>query len=154
MDALAKRHHIELKAKRSLEAEIGEGEIGEGRVLLGKPETFMNASGRTVQKILSKYPVNAHDLIIVYDDADLPFGDIRHKPAGSSAGHRGMQSIIEALPSGTSIARVRVGIGRPEHPDMPLDEFVLQKWNASEQRMLQTVVNQAAEHVEQLIAPS
>lgn len=145
VDELAKHFDIEFRQKKSLEAEIAECEINQERVVLVKPQTFINASGRTVQKLLKKYSAKPDDILVVYDDADLKFTDVRIRPGGSSAGHRGMQSIIESLPAGAKIARVRVGIGRPEHSDIPLEDYVLQKWTAAEKTQLRSVILSASE---------
>jgi len=145
IDALAQRQGGEFTSKRSLEAEIAEVIINDERILLVKPQTFMNASGRSLIAVLSKYPVTLEDVTVVYDDADLAFGDVRVKASGGSAGHRGMESILSSIPKGSSIARVRVGIGRPSHPDVPLDEFVLGQWNAQEESALPAVINRAIE---------
>lgn len=147
VDELACRQEAEFTQKRSLEAQITEVMIDDQRVLLVKPQTFMNASGRSLSAVLSKYPVKLEDVAVVYDDADLPFGDVRVKASGGSAGHRGMESILSALPKGSSISRVRVGIGRPAHPDMPLDEFVLTKWTTEEQKQLQDIIGAAIEKI-------
>lgn len=136
LDELAKRYEGTFASKRSLEAEIAEAMIKGERVLLVKPQTFMNASSRTLLAVMSKYPITINDVLVVYDDADLPFGDVRYKESGSSAGHRGMESIIESLPKGTAVARIRVGIGRPSHPDIALDEFVLGRWTEAESKTL------------------
>jgi PTH1 family peptidyl-tRNA hydrolase len=77
LDALASRFNAEFRNKTSAEAEITEIMVGEERVLLVKPQTFMNASGRSVAHILSHYPVKMDDVLVVYDDADLAFGDVR-----------------------------------------------------------------------------
>lgn len=143
IDELAKRYGVELRLKRALEAEMGEAEIEGERVLLCKPQTFMNVSGRAVEKVMKKYPVSIENLLVVYDDADLPFGDVRVKSGGSSAGHRGMQSILETFPPGANIARVRVGIGRPDHPDVALEDYVLQKWTEKEWEMIPGVLDEA-----------
>lgn len=148
INELAKRQKIDLRFKRALEAEIAEGAILEKRVILCKPQTFMNVSGRAMQKIRKKYPVNAENILVIYDDADLPFGSVRMKTGGSAAGHRGMQSILDQFPSGTSIARVRVGIGRPDHPDVPLEEFVLQRWTQKEEKELPSLIGKSLELVE------
>lgn len=145
VDELAKHFNFEFRLKKSLESEIAEGEINKNRIVLIKPQTFMNASGRAVQKLLKKYSAKPDDILVVYDDADLQFGDVRIKPSGSSAGHRGMQSIIESLPAGAKIARVRVGIGRPEHSDVPLEDYVLQKWTKAEKEKLNSVILRASE---------
>jgi len=150
VDELSKRLEISLRPKQTLEAEIAEGEVNEKKVTLCKPQTFMNTSGRSVQKIIKKYSAKPENLLVIYDDADLAFGDVRMKPGGSSAGHKGMQSIIDLFPSGINIARVRVGIGRPS-PDVPLDEFVLQKWTPAEKKQLPDVVGKAIDIVENLL---
>lgn len=147
LNELAKRRGGTFSSKRSLESEIAEVMIDEQRVLLVKPQTFMNASGRALSAVLSKYPVKLQDVVVVYDDADLPFGDVRVKASGSSAGHRGMESILSTIPKEASVSRVRVGIGRPTHPDMPLDEFVLAKWTTEEQKQLPTIIDSATEKI-------
>lgn len=147
VDELARQHGGAFTQKRSLETEIAEVLIDEQRILLVKPQTFMNVSGRSLSAVLSKYPVKLEDVVVVYDDADLPFGDVRIKASGSSAGHRGMESILSTLPKGSNISRVRIGIGRPAHPDMPLDDFVLAKWTSDEQKQLPSVIDSAIEKI-------
>lgn len=143
IDALAKKIGIPMRMKRALEAQCGEGMLSDDRVLLCKPQTFMNASGRAIQKIMRAFPVEPADLIVIYDDADLSLGDVRFKLSGSSAGHRGMQSVLDQFPSRTPIARLRIGIGRPAHPDIPLDEFVLQRWSKEEENKLTEIIERA-----------
>jgi peptidyl-tRNA hydrolase, PTH1 family len=145
LDELCKRHGGAFTSKRSVEAQLCEVDIDSERVLLVKPQTFMNASGRSLQAVMSKYPVTIEDVTIVYDDADLPFGEVRSKQGGGSAGHRGMESILSTLPKGTSVTRIRVGIGRPTHPDIPLDDFVLSRWTKAEEKTLTGVIASAAE---------
>ncbi|KKU40924.1 MAG: Peptidyl-tRNA hydrolase [Candidatus Uhrbacteria bacterium GW2011_GWE2_46_68] len=123
LDALAKHWNISFRKKSSLQAEIAEHVIDHEKIILCKPQTFMNVSG--------------------YDDADLPFGTLRFKDSGSSAGHNGMQSILDLFPSGTSLARLRVGIGRPTFPDIPLDEWVLKRWTPEEETQLPAILDQA-----------
>ena len=148
MDALAKKYGFEFKTKRAFDTELAEGLIGSERVLLCKPQTFMNASGRTVHKLVAKHPIKPEEILTIYDDADLAFADVRLKPTGSSAGHRGMQSIIDLFPQGTILPRIRVGIGRPDHPDVPLDEFVLQPWSAQEKKQLDAMIADAITRIE------
>lgn len=147
LDELVKRYDSTFTTKRSLEAEIAEAMIEGERVLLVKPQTFMNASSRALSAVMSKYPLTINDVLVVYDDADLPFGDVRYKKSGSSAGHRGMESILSTVPNGTSVARVRVGIGRPMHPDIPLDEFVLGRWTEAEEKELKGMVGKTIERL-------
>jgi PTH1 family peptidyl-tRNA hydrolase len=151
LDALASRFNAEFRNKTSAEAELTEIMVGEERVLLVKPQTFMNASGRSVAHILSHYPVKMDDVLVVYDDADLAFGDVRYRQGGSSAGQKGIQSIIDLLPSGAQVQRVRMGIGRPHHPDIPLDQFVLGRWSDREDAELPQMISDALEIVTNFI---
>ena len=139
VDEIAKQKGVEFKNKTSFEAEVAETE--EFAIL--KPQTFMNVSGRSVKAFMSKHKCNVSDLLVIYDDADIPLGDVRYKEGGSSGGHNGMQSILDLFPKGTHIARVRVGIGRPPNPDMPLDKFVLQKLTAEEHKILPNIITSA-----------
>ncbi|HBK33989.1 TPA: aminoacyl-tRNA hydrolase [Candidatus Uhrbacteria bacterium] len=143
LDALAKHWNISFRKKSSLQAEIAEHVIDHEKIILCKPQTFMNVSGKSVQELLHQSPLAPQDLVIVYDDADLPFGTLRFKDSGSSAGHNGMQSILDLFPSGTSLARLRVGIGRPTFPDIPLDEWVLKRWTPEEETQLPAILDQA-----------
>ncbi len=143
IDELVKRCGVELKLKQSLESEVAEGHIGETRVIFCKPQTFMNASGRAFQKLKKKYGFNDEDVVVIYDDADLPFGDVRVKRGGSSAGHRGMQSVLETVPAGTVLNRIRIGIGRPDHPDIGLEDYVLQRWTQKEEEHMPTILDTA-----------
>ncbi len=147
LDALAKRLSVAFRLKPSLEAEVAEAVVGETRLLLCKPQAFMNLSGRPVKTILSGSNLQPQDVLVVYDDADLPFGDVRYRAGGTSGGHNGMQSVLEAFPPGTQVPRVRVGIGRPAIPDMALEDWVLAKWNDEETKRLPEIVSNAAEEV-------
>ena len=141
IDEIAKRYGLELRLKPAMEAELAEGTLDQLSVRLCKPHTFMNATGRSIQKIRKKKALSEHDMLVIYDDADLPFGDVRFKAGGSSAGHRGIQSILDQFPNGTSIPRIRIGIGRPAHPDIGLEDFVLQKWTQKEEKALPEIID-------------
>lgn len=143
LDEFANRYGGTFTNKRSIEAELCEIQINDERILLVKPQTFMNVSGRAVTAITKKYPVEPTDLFIVYDDADLPFGDVRLKSSGGSAGHRGMESILSHVGKNAIIHRIRMGIGRPTHPDTPLDQFVLGKWRGSEEEAMPSFIDKA-----------
>jgi len=149
VDKLAKELGAEFKNKTSYEAEVTQGET----ITLMKPQTFMNVSGRSVKSYASKHKISLDHILVVYDDADLAFGDVRYKTSGSSGGHNGMQSILDVFPKGTSIARVRVGIGRPKNPDVPLDVFVLQKWSEEENHLLPSVIESAITKIHASIKP-
>ena len=148
---MAHRANETFRNKSTIEAEIleiPELPTSKSRLLLVKPQTFMNVVGRSLRAIMTKYPVSAGDVLVVYDDADLEFGDVRFKTGGSSAGHRGMDSVLSVFPRGTSISRLRVGIGRPSHPDIPLEDFVLQKWTKSEIDQLPRIIDLAVKTIE------
>ncbi len=143
MDALAKELDTAFANKRSVQADVAQAHMNGVRILLVKPQTFMNVSGKAVAAVMSKHPIKPAELLVVYDDADLPFGDVRLKTGGSSAGHHGMESILDAMGKQTNIARVRVGIGRPSNPDVPLEDFVLGAWSAQEKKALPEVTKRA-----------
>lgn len=142
LDAIAKRHEIKWKKKREFHAEMTEVDLGHYRYILLKPATFMNLSGEAVRAAASFFDVKAEDIIVIHDDVDLPFGEIRKKTDGSSAGHKGVQSIIDLLKTNT-FRRVRVGIGRPTEPQFPIDEWVLSKWTKQEKAALPEIIDQA-----------
>jgi PTH1 family peptidyl-tRNA hydrolase len=99
-------------ARKKFNAQIAEGASDGARVLIAKPQTYMNASGEAVSKLCSFYKIASQDLLVVYDDLDLPLGKLRLRGSGSAGGHHGMESIIAHI--GTSdFPRLRVGIGRP-----------------------------------------
>ncbi len=124
--------------------------IDQTRVRTLKPDTFMNLSGNAVAQALRQTNMTTDDVIVVYDDADLTFSEIRVRADGSSGGHNGMQSVIDHL--GTNkIVRVRVGIGRPENINVPLDAWVLSKWTTDEEAKLSDIVSKAADEVDRLL---
>jgi len=120
IDALARRHQIRLQGpkfwQRNL-ADAGRGRIGDAEVILVKPQTFYNASGRAVQRFMAKERIKPADIIVIYDDLDLPEGRIRMRPNGSHGGNNGLKSIIEV--AGMDFGRIRIGIGRPLDKGVP-----------------------------------
>ena len=116
-----------------------------------EPQTFMNLSGKAVQSYASYYKIPPERIIVVHDDADLPFGEVRGKLAGGTAGHNGLQSVVDML--GTpDFHRVRIGIGRDVNPEVPLDVFVLNPWTEPERAMLQDIIGHAVHEIEEIIA--
>jgi PTH1 family peptidyl-tRNA hydrolase len=104
-------------------------------VILAKPQTFMNKVGHSIAALVRFYKVDPLRLLIIYDDLDLPAGQIRMRPFGGSGGHRGMQSIIESMGS-SEFPRVRIGIGRPPGRMDPAD-YVLQDFNDDEKILIE-----------------
>jgi PTH1 family peptidyl-tRNA hydrolase len=140
LDAFAKSHNFTFRRKLLLSAAVAPLTIHKTSALLIKPLTFMNYSGLCIKKIITHYGVLRQNLLIVYDDVDLPLGCIRMRKRGSSAGHRGMASIIERL--GTEdIQRLRIGIG--PHPRGDVTHYVLSNFAQSEKKMLGSTIEQA-----------
>ena len=110
----ARTHGIRFDKKRS-KARIGTGKIAGIDVVIARPQTYMNRSGESVSRLVKKYKVSLDDLLVVHDELDLPLGKIRIRHGSSSAGHRGVESIIAELGS-QQFTRLRLGIGRPVVP--------------------------------------
>jgi peptidyl-tRNA hydrolase, PTH1 family len=144
VDRIAGENGVKISKKVS-DALVGEWSVAGEKVLLAKPQTYMNRSGAAVKALMGKFGVSVEDLVVVYDELDLPFGKIRIRPKGSSAGHQGMASIIDSL-AGAPFYRVRVGIGRPPQGIEPAD-FVLERFTAEEIAQLNGLVSRAAEAV-------
>jgi len=149
VDRLAERNRIRI-SRLECRALVGEGDVGGKRVLLAKPQTFMNLSGQSVKGLVEKNGLAAGSVILVYDELDLPWGGIRVRPKGSDAGHNGVEDVIRCL--GTQeIPRVRLGI-HPGHPVRDGAKFVLAPIGAGQRKELESLLDQAAEAVETMIA--
>lgn len=112
VDEIARRHKISnWRFDRDFQGQIAEWQFGDQRVFLLKPLTYMNLSGVSVQAVLRFFKIAASDLLIVFDDLDLPVGRLRIRPNGSSGGHKGMENVIQQV-STSEVTRVRVGIGK------------------------------------------
>lgn len=132
--------------KRAHRAELAETVAGGRKVLLAKPQTYMNDSGQSVGAIVRFYKLSLDDLLVIYDDLDLAFGRIRIRPDGSAGGHNGVRSLIQSL--GTQqFPRVRVGIGRPTRGPGGMS-YVLGRWTAEEREALPSVISAAADAAE------
>jgi len=131
---------------RQCHAQTGRAVLEGQDVLLAKPETYMNLSGMALRELAREYDVQPEqDLIVIYDELDLPFGTIRIRPRGTSAGHNGIASVIGAL--GTQeIMRIRLGIG-PDHPVGDGARFVLSQFKKSQYPVLDQVLDSAADAV-------
>lgn len=127
-------------------AQVGRGAIGGQRVLLARPQTFVNLSGVAVQDLRRRHRVRSRDVFVIIDDLDLPLGRTRLRARGSAGGHNGLRSVIDAL--GTEeFPRLRVGIGRPPQGVDPA-EFVLTRFAPDEAAALDAALDRAAEAIE------
>jgi PTH1 family peptidyl-tRNA hydrolase len=143
---LARKHRLTF-SRRECRARVAEGEIASRPVLLARPYTYMNRSGVAVGCLVRKYRLSLSDLLVIYDDMDLPPGQIRLRPGGSAGGHHGMESIIAALGS-PDFARLRIGIGPPAGD--PID-YVLGTFAEGEREAAAGAISRAAEAVECLL---
>ncbi len=140
VDALAAEHRFSVR-KRQGRSLVGAGRIGDVEVVLAKPQTYMNSSGRAAAKLLEIYDAGAQDLLVVCDDFHLDLGVLRVRRRGSSGGQKGLQSIIDVLGS-QDFARVRVGIGSPKGDPV---SFVLDSFSKSERPLVKEAVARAAQ---------
>ena len=132
------------------DALVGSGQIAGRQALLAKPLSFVNRSGGPVKRLLRRYHLTPHRLLVVYDELDLAWGRLRLKQKGSAAGHNGMQSIIDAL--GTSeFPRLRIGI-HPGHPVSNGARYVLRPFTRDEIEEVEEIVGRAAEVVRHALA--
>jgi PTH1 family peptidyl-tRNA hydrolase len=148
VDRLAAQNHIAM-SEGACDSIVGEGSCGGVRAILAKPQTFMNRSGAAIQCLIERHHGSADNLVVIYDDLDLPFGRLRIRPRGGAGGHRGMLSIGEQL-AGAPFCRVRVGIGRPP-AGMEAVDYVLERFAAQESSELERIVDRAAESVVTLL---
>lgn len=144
VDYLAKKYGINFSEFR-FNAHLAFGSIKGQEVILAKPLTFMNLSGQAVKPLVKSLGIAPFNLLIVYDDMDLPLGTVRFRPKGGSGGHRGMQSIIEAL-GHQDFPRLRFGIGRPSRGD-PVD-YVLGEFSEEEKAATALAFEKGLEIVE------
>ncbi len=137
-------------------SEISEGIIGDGKVILAKPQTFMNESGKAVKAIIEYYKIPAENIIVIHDDLDIPLGEYKIVRDRGSAGHKGVQSIIDAL--GTKdFTRIRIGIKPLDSlrslgtKQIPAQEFVLENFTKDEQKIIDEVIEKICGEIEILI---
>jgi peptidyl-tRNA hydrolase, PTH1 family len=149
IDRLAERNRIAV-GRHDCQAIVGQGTVAGKKVLLAKPQTYMNASGESVQGLLVKNEILPADLILVYDELDLPWQSLRIRPNGSAAGHRGVGSVIDCI--GTKeFPRVRLGVhgGRREKDGA---QIVLAKLKRAHKQELDELLDYASQAVESIIA--
>jgi len=146
LDELGRRRQAAWKRERKFDAMVAKTATESGALLLGKPETFMNASGKAVAALAAFYRVAPANCLVVVDDADLPLGELRMRPAGSSGGHHGLESIEEHL--GTrEFPRLRIGIGR-RGPVRAITGHVLGRFGRDEAEIVEKVLERAADQAE------
>jgi PTH1 family peptidyl-tRNA hydrolase len=146
VEALARAHGLLFARRRRTRANVAEGRVGNRQLLLAKPQTFMNLSGRAVGRLSRVHGIPPESILVVYDDLDLPLGRLRMRSEGGAGGHKGMRSIIDTL--GTqSFPRLRVGIDRPPGRMDPAD-YVLQPFSSEEQACFAQVLERSVAAIE------
>ncbi|HHU50127.1 MAG: aminoacyl-tRNA hydrolase [Caldicoprobacterales bacterium] len=149
LDLLAQAHGISLNRIKH-KAIVGEGFIGDQKVVLAKPQTFMNQSGESLLALKQWYKTDIERIIVIYDDVDLDSGVIRIRPSGSAGTHNGMRSIIYLLQS-QEFPRVRVGIGRPPE-GWDLADYVLSRFREEEVEAVKQACSRAVKGVECILS--
>lgn len=135
--------------RKQLGSQVGAVSVGGQSVVLAKPQTFMNRSGQAAASLSGYYKVDKEDVVVVHDEVDLPFGELKVKKGGGHAGHNGIRDILAMLKT-PDFVRVRVGVGRPVDP-RPTADHVLGRWTDTEREALPGLVDAAADAVEHVV---
>jgi len=150
VDRIAYAGSVGFKGK--FQSEFTETSIGGEKVFLLKPQTYMNLSGRAVREALNWFKLGPQDIVVAYDDMDIPFGKIRLREQGSPGGHNGIKSLISEL--GTqNFPRLRIGISRPPQGWDPVD-YVLGSFNGDEVKELPAIMEKVQQAVADIVAQS
>jgi PTH1 family peptidyl-tRNA hydrolase len=153
LDELARRHEMRVE-RRQGEARVGGGSIGGSRVLLAKPQTYMNLSGRAVSSLLRFYRIERLNLLIICDDLNLPLGRLRLRASGSDGGHNGLKSVEQSL-STREYSRLRIGVGAPaddERQERGTASFVLRAFAPEEQQQVEATLSRAVICIETFVS--
>lgn len=138
IDKLAADECLHFKKSIRLKGSLSKARVNGEEVILVKPATFMNNSGICAKRVIDKYGTDTRDCLVIYDEVDLPFGVMRFKERGGSAGHRGIESMIDNLKT-DDVNRLRVGIGRPEDESC-VSDYVLSNFLVSEKKTLSDMI--------------
>ena len=152
LNHFAKSHGIRFDKKQA-KARTGTGEVAGHRIIVAKPQTYMNLSGQSVSLLVKKFNIDLSNLLVVHDDLDLPLGKIRIRQGSSSGGHKGVESIISCLGS-QDFPRIRVGIGRPpitgsydQVSEADMITYCLSNFTPAEEQIISQVIPQASQAI-------
>lgn len=143
IDALQRKLHVECNQKK-MQGVYGKTKYQGQDIILLKPQTYMNNSGQSVQQFMNFFKIGIDDIVVIYDDLDMPVGKLRLRTSGSAGGHNGIKSIISHVGS-QDFKRIRVGIDR--HPYQKVVDYVLSKFNKEEIPHIEEGIDQAVEAV-------
>ena len=149
VDLLGQRNNISIN-RIKFKSVYGEGYIGDEKVFLVKPQTYMNNSGMSILDLYNYYKIPIQNIIVIVDDVDIKFGTIRIKSRGSGGTHNGLRSIIYHLHR-DDFPRVKVGIGKPVNENMDLADFVLGRFDDDDRQVIQVALERTCEAVETII---
>ena len=149
LDALALRWRISFLQEGD-NLLLARGRRRGGNILLAKPLSYMNRSGEVIGPLAARERVEASRLLVIVDDLDLPLGTVRFRPRGGTAGHRGMESLVQYL-GHEDFGRIRLGIGRPEEKNMAESDYVLMPFEEAELPVVEKVVDTAARLTERVV---
>ena len=143
LDYFIKQNNLPaFKDNKKFEGQLSEGTLNNKRLILLKPTTFMNNSGQAVQKVANFYKIKPENIIAIYDELALPFGQIRTRIGGQDAGHNGVKSLISHLSQ--NFGRIRIGINNELSTKATTTDFVLKKFTKDEQEKLETIISEAS----------
>lgn len=148
IDCIAERNNVKIN-KIKFKSVFGETQIGGKKVLLVKPQTYMNRSGESVLELYNYYKIPLENIIVIVDDIDIKFGALRIRKKGSAGTHNGMKSIIYLLQS-DNFPRIKIGVGKPNE-NQDLADFVLSGFSKEERAYIDLTIEQAAKAVEKIV---
>ena len=149
LDSLARKSGVSLRSQARLSAEVGRVKLSGRDCLLAKPTTFMNHSGQAVRTVMDYYRVPSADVLVVYDELDLPPGVARLKQGGGHGGHNGLRDIFRHVPD-HGFLRLRIGIGHPGHKDA-VTAYVLSRPTAEQELLVRQAINEAVEVIPRIL---
>jgi PTH1 family peptidyl-tRNA hydrolase len=149
VDILAREENIGIKTAR-FDSLLGKGSISGVPVILAKPQTFMNLSGAAIEKLVRFFKIDIENVIVIHDDLDLSFNDVRVKMGGGNAGHKGLRSVIDHLAS-SEFVRIRIGIGKPSGKEM-VEDYVLEHFSEDEVKLLPDITARAFNAVIEVVS--
>ena len=142
VDELAASHSASWKFDKKMQAEMAEISLDGEKIMLAKPQTFMNLSGESIQKIMQFYKISSSDVWVIFDDVDVPFGKLKIRQEGSAGGHNGVKSTIAKI--GQDFIRIRIGISLNDRSVEPSEVYVLKPFKPEEQKELSYLISTAS----------
>ena len=146
VDLLADRLKIKF-SKKACDAKFFEGNLFDEKIIIAQPLTYMNLSGVAIQKLAKKFKISNEEILVIYDDLDLPAGKTRFRISGSGGTHNGMKNVVEYM--GENVPRIRIGIGKDA--SKPVKDFVLSKMKGEEKEKIMAGIKKAEEAIEKYI---